>query len=229
MSLASLYKYQTHQVGPDEMWPTLWAKTYVSVGIIGDSTVGKSSIVRRYKEDTFTDAQNRGEEWSTKANVQVVRNVRRRYGFVFRIADAAGQRDLPWFRDFVIAFNQAFVIPFSLTDRKSFDFALELVDCLQTQHYPFVIAANKADLVEQRVVSEDEVRAFAARYRTTAFETSAKTEALSVRESRYATKCSTGTRSWSTSCRSIAVHGVFLSRIMNLVRSPQEILFKRRN
>jgi signal recognition particle receptor subunit beta len=74
----------------------------------------------------------------------------------------------------MIAHNQVSIVVSSLIDPKSLDVALRIVEYLKGGDFCFVIAANKADLVERRSVTHENLTDIAENHQTVVLETSAK-------------------------------------------------------
>ncbi len=101
---------------------------------------------------------------------------------LLEILDTAGQDDFSPLRDSWIRESQAFLLIYSLTDRKSLDYLDTILSQIrrtkedETAVVPIVLAGNKCDLVGQRQVSSAEAAAWAReRGIRTAVEMSAKT------------------------------------------------------
>ncbi len=101
---------------------------------------------------------------------------------LLEVLDTAGQDDFSPLRDSWIRESQAFLLVYSLTDRKSLDYLDTILNQIrrtkedETGAVPIVLAGNKCDLVGQRQVSSGEAAAWAReRGIKTVVEMSAKT------------------------------------------------------
>ncbi|EAY11553.1 Ras family protein [Trichomonas vaginalis G3] len=140
--------------------------------VIGCSGAGKTSILRRLCEDKF----NRG----TQSTVGIeyftyVTNIENKM-VKMMIWDTAGQE-----RFYTIArayFRNALgvILVYDITDRKSFDQLPRWLRDARVEadpHCTVILVGNKCDLKDQRVVSEQEAKEFAAKNELTYIETSA--------------------------------------------------------
>jgi small GTP-binding protein len=142
------------------------------VVIVGSSTVGKSSIVQRLVQNTFTEdgTTTCGAEFYTYTCVVNSETIK------LQIWDTAGQERFrsiskSYFRNAVGA-----VLVYDITNLQSFDDLGEWLTELQTLAAPnsyILLVGNKADLEKQRQVGADLVRSFAERHHLEPVETSA--------------------------------------------------------
>lgn len=142
--------------------------------IIGASGVGKTAILKRLVEDTFTEESQStiGVEFdSTILNIDNKR-------IKLQIWDTAGQER---FRSIAKAYYRnavGVILVFDITERKSFD---ELSSWLNDVHSlcdpnaVIQLIGNKSDLVSQRAVTLSEAEMFASHQKMQYLETSAKT------------------------------------------------------
>ena len=142
--------------------------------IIGDSAVGKSNILLRYINNTFSEdfKSTVGVEFGAK-NLIVNNNTYR-----IQLWDTAGQEN---FRSIARAYYKnsvcAFIV-YDITDHRSFESVLGWIDdCIKqtTKSVLLVLIGNKSDLEEQRKVTYEEGQAFAKSHDMIFMETSAKT------------------------------------------------------
>ena len=141
--------------------------------IIGDSGVGKSNILLRYINNTFSDEFKAtvGVEFGAK-NLEVNNRVYR-----VQIWDTAGQEN---FRSIARAYYKNSVcacIVYDITNRNSFDSIQSWIDDCTKQTAKSVLLlliGNKSDLKDQREVSYEEGEAYAKEHNMLFLETSAK-------------------------------------------------------
>ena len=149
------------------------------VVLIGDSTVGKTSLLCRMKDKTGelpAASTTIGVDFHTTAiNVNgVLVN--------FQLWDTAGQED---FRSITVSFFRNAVagfLVFDVTNRESFDhlniwITEAKLKCNSEQDIVLLLVGNKADLERQREVSHDEAQCFADQHNIDYMETSAKSGA----------------------------------------------------
>lgn len=126
--------------------------------IIGNSGVGKSSILIRFAENQFQDhyLATIGVDFRFKTITIDNKNVK------FQIWDTAGQER---FRTITSAYyrgSQAILLVFDLTDQQSFidihKFWMGEVTQYAERDALLILVGNKSDLIDSRRVAEDEIR-----------------------------------------------------------------------
>jgi small GTP-binding protein len=148
----------------------------VKVVFVGDTGVGKTSILQRYAYDLFKDDNppTIGVAFISK-KVQLAKP---KVCLNFHIWDTAGQER---YRSIAkTQYQDAFatIIVFDVTKRETYDglkeWMREVKENMQDKGV-IVIAANKADLVEEETVAMAEARDYAREANAQLFMTSAKT------------------------------------------------------
>ena len=144
--------------------------------LLGDSAVGKSSLVLRFVRGQFFEYQEStiGAAFLTQTVALNDTTVK------FEIWDTAGQERYHSLAPMYYRGAAAAVVVYDLTSQDSFARAQAWLRELQQQDNPnlvMALAGNKADLADQRQVSEAEARAYAEQNGLLFFETSAKTAA----------------------------------------------------
>eukprot|EP00475_Leptophrys_vorax_P046306 TRINITY_DN989_c0_g1_i1.p1 TRINITY_DN989_c0_g1~~TRINITY_DN989_c0_g1_i1.p1 ORF type:complete len:212 (-),score=76.31 TRINITY_DN989_c0_g1_i1:114-749(-) len=141
--------------------------------LIGDSGVGKSSLLFRFAEDSFTESYTStiGVDFLfRKVNIDGA-NVK------IQIWDTAGQERYRTITSAYYRGAHGIIMVYDVTSKQSFE---HIEDWLRevTQHAsPNTLKAlvgNKADLVSQKVIQEDEAKDFANKLSIPFWETSAK-------------------------------------------------------
>merc|ERR1712159_385040 len=164
-------------------------KVLIKVIILGDSSVGKTSLMNMYVSRKFNNQYKAtiGADFLTK-EVMVTHNGDQRL-VTMQIWDTAGQER---FQSLGVAFYRgadACILVFDVTTKKSFD-ALDtwrdefLVQASPTNpnEFPFVVLGNKIDLKEARVVTMKEAKQYCIQRNIVSdsqpmyWETSAKTK-----------------------------------------------------
>ncbi|NWH23283.1 RB39B protein, partial [Grus americana] len=147
----------------------------VRVIMLGDSTVGKSSLLRRYTEGVFLDAVN--ETVGVDFYVQFVElepGLRGSPGgcsphFSLRLRSVTRS----YYRN-----SAGGMLLFDLTNRASFEsvrrWHREVMDTIQPFHIIFLLVGHKSDLAGQRRVGRKEAETLAASPGVQYVETSAK-------------------------------------------------------
>jgi small GTP-binding protein len=148
--------------------------------IVGSGGVGKTSILKRLVEDSFTEDSIATIGVESESTVIMVENQKVK----LRIWDTAGQER---FRSVAKSYYRkavGVIVVYDLTDRKSFD---ELttwftdIHALGDPNAVIQLVGNKSDLADGRVVTLSEAEEFAEHHRIQYLETSAKAGA-NVRE-----------------------------------------------
>jgi len=148
----------------------------VKVVIVGDSHVGKSSLLVRFADQTFTLGHKGtiGVDFRFRTLVSAKRVVK------LQIWDTAGQER---FRTMTSAYYRGaagFVVCFDLTVRDSFDaissWLEELEAYRENGRSVVVLCGTKADMHHERMVERDEVDALGKRLGLAYFETSSKND-----------------------------------------------------
>eukprot|EP01059_Diplonema_ambulator_P004920 TRINITY_DN1464_c1_g1_i1.p1 TRINITY_DN1464_c1_g1~~TRINITY_DN1464_c1_g1_i1.p1 ORF type:complete len:200 (+),score=34.88 TRINITY_DN1464_c1_g1_i1:97-696(+) len=129
--------------------------------LLGESAVGKSSIVLRFVRQDFLEHQ---EATIGAAFLTQVVNLGDQQSIKFEIWDTAGQERYKSLAPMYYRGAAAAVIVYDITDMNSFVRAKNWVQELQRQGDNSVVialAGNKSDLAENRVVESAEAQAYA--------------------------------------------------------------------
>ncbi|MFO8020753.1 MAG: GTP-binding protein [Promethearchaeia archaeon] len=124
--------------------------------IIGDHEVGKTSLVRRFVENKFSD------DYRATIGLNIMSHSFDLYGNDVKVAlyDVGAQKYFKRFRKTYYNGAQAAFIVFDLTNRKTFEnievWFKELIDFIGDQDLPVVIVGNKKDLKDQRDIEYQE-------------------------------------------------------------------------
>ena len=145
------------------------------VVLVGDAEVGKTSLTTRFAYGTFTDGyiSTLGVDFIVKSlplNNYIVK---------LQAWDTAGQERYAGVRPIYYRGAKGALLVFDITMRQSFVNADKWYDQIRKfsgNDVPIILVGNKIDLVDSRVISTDEVQAYAAQKGMPYFETSAKTD-----------------------------------------------------
>ncbi len=148
--------------------PGLYQK---KICLLGEFAVGKTSLIRRYVEGRFD------EKYLTTVGTVVTRKVVAVRGYTVNLLiwDLAGGRDFSRSRNLVGVAGGLLVC--DLTRADTLD-ALRGYAQLINQENPdvtLILLANKADLIDERVVTDEQLRAVAHELQAPLFFTSART------------------------------------------------------
>ena len=149
-------------------------KIKVKLILVGETTVGKTSIINQYIDKTFKE-----EYMMTIGKEKSLKNINLEGKEVsLEICDTAGQIDYRAINKIFMKNTDIALIIYDITNRKSFE---ELTNWIYSvnqsnnnKNVIFGIAANKSDLYEQKVINKKEGEEFAKNNNALFFETSAK-------------------------------------------------------
>ncbi|MFW9831068.1 MAG: GTP-binding protein [Candidatus Thorarchaeota archaeon] len=147
--------------------------TYIfKVPVAGDGAVGKTSLIVRYTQGTFTDTYKMtiGTSFAVKTvDLETVM-------VKLQIWDLAGQPHFGGVRPLFYQGSTGVIYVFSVADRASFDHLSGWLEEARKNsgNVPGILIGNKSDLIDQRVVSREEAEAFADQAGLLYIETSAK-------------------------------------------------------
>ena len=144
--------------------------------LLGESSVGKSSLVLRFVKGQFHEFQEStiGAAFLTQT-VQIDDTTVK-----FEIWDTAGQERYHSLAPMYYRGAQAAIVVYDITNKETFQKAQTWIKELQRQASPNIVialAGNKLDLAGKRAVSYDEAKAYADECSLLFMETSAKTAA----------------------------------------------------
>mmetsp|Transcript_14635 Transcript_14635/g.20330 ORF Transcript_14635/g.20330 Transcript_14635/m.20330 type:complete len:208 (+) Transcript_14635:67-690(+) len=153
-------------------------KTLLKVIILGDSGVGKTSLMNQYVHHKFSSQYKAtiGADFLIK-HVSVEEKLT-----TLQIWDTAGQER---FQSLGVAFyrgSDCCVLVFDVTDSKSFanldiwkrEFLQYAGDSQSSSEFPFVVLGNKCDMLEARQVTKSQAQEWCEQNKIPYFETSAK-------------------------------------------------------
>jgi Ras-related protein Rab-1A len=129
--------------------------------LIGDVCVGKSSIMRRYIENTFVRdyRANIGVEFKVKSLV-----LDSKTGADLQIWDTAGQERYKTITKQYYKGSNGILLVYDITERKTFsnlNFWIDDIKMDGPENLVFIIIGNKSDMVDKRKVSTEEGENFA--------------------------------------------------------------------
>jgi small GTP-binding protein len=144
--------------------------------LLGESSVGKSSLVLRFVKGQFHEFQEStiGAAFLTQT-VQIDDTTVK-----FEIWDTAGQERYHSLAPMYYRGAQAAIVVYDITNKETFQKAQTWIKELQRQASPNIVialAGNKLDLASKRAVSYEEAKAYADESSLLFMETSAKTAA----------------------------------------------------
>ena len=146
------------------------------VVLIGESGVGKTSIINRYISDTFSPVLTAtpGASFATKTVFLKEYN----QSIKFEIWDTAGQEKYKAITKNLFLKVMGAIIIYDITSEKSFTNLKSWVQMIKEEcgsHMQIIMVGNKSDLIDQRKISEEEATNYAKEQKIEYIETSCKT------------------------------------------------------
>jgi len=140
--------------------------------LTGDGGVGKSSLVLRYFDDTFTEQFISTIGVDYKAKILDIDDKK----VNIKVWDTAGQERFRTLTSQYYRGAQVVIIVFDVTKKQSFDnLRLWIRDAVSNVEAKIVIIGNKLDKSEKRKVTTQEAMMFVSTYEVSYFETSCLT------------------------------------------------------
>ncbi|XP_067878978.1 GTP-binding protein Rit1 isoform X1 [Heterodontus francisci] len=140
--------------------------------MLGAGGVGKSAMTMQFISHRFLDYHDPTIEDAYKTRVRIDDESAH-----LDILDTAGQAEFTAMRDQYMRGGEGFIICYSITDRRSFQEAVEFKQLIyrvrHTYDIPVVLVGNKSDLGNLRQVSKEEGTVLAREFNCPFFETSA--------------------------------------------------------
>ena len=141
--------------------------------IIGDSGVGKSSILLRFTDNIFTESfiSTIGVDFKVKT-ISIDNKI-----IKLQIWDTAGQERFKTITSSYYRGGHGIIIVFDLTNRVSFEnisMWLNEIKSFNGNDLPKLLVGNKSDLCDDRIINQTEIKEFAEKNKLIYFETSSK-------------------------------------------------------
>ena len=148
-------------------------RTAISISIFGETAVGKTCIC-----STFLGLEFRGEHLTTVGIEKMSSSIKTEDGVELKLKlwDTAGQERFKSVSVKNIRYSQAAVVVFDLTDKTSFEKISYWIKEIReiSPKVPIGLFGNKSDLVDKRVVTQEEINDLCKEENLVYFETSAK-------------------------------------------------------
>jgi len=150
-------------------------KYIIKICLLGDANVGKTSLVYRFVENKFR------ENYKSTLGVNLLKKdlMLDEFGKVSaQIWDLGGQESFKNLRKLYLEGANGALLIFDTTKRKTFDNCNEWIQNFRDTRgpdNPIILIANKIDLGDKILVSEEDVRQFAQKNNVDFLLTSAKT------------------------------------------------------
>ncbi|MEM3851518.1 MAG: Rab family GTPase [Methanomassiliicoccales archaeon] len=147
--------------------------------LVGDTNVGKTSLIRRYVLDTFDDKYTSTIGTKvTKKNVTLKREDGKESIMSILIWDIMGQKGFrELLRESYFYGAEGAVCVCDVTSKDTLEELKYWIRSMEsvTGHIPLIFVGNKCDLTDKQLVSRQDLERFATAYGARSFLTSAKT------------------------------------------------------
>ena len=150
------------------------ARKKFNINFLGDTTVGKTSIIKRHVNKTFD------ENAIATIGIDNIKDEREfdKKKYSFKIYDTAGQERYKSISLNYIKLGDGFLLVFSVDNRETFDkldeWVQNIYDSVPVEEKVIFLVGNKIDSPD-RVITKEEAEAYAKKKNFTYYETSAKT------------------------------------------------------
>ena len=145
----------------------------IKLAILGDSTVGKTSICKVFFNYEFDQ-----EQLTTIGQVRFEKKIKMKDDIELKLIiwDTAGQERFHNIAITACKSAQGILVCYDLTKRTTFDRIKIWLDEINNRYkdIPIVLLGNKCDMVDERQITEKEAKESAEKYSLPFFETSAK-------------------------------------------------------
>ena len=145
----------------------------LKIVMLGDTTVGKTSIINSYLNKDFSQ--------DMLSNIGIDKNnkkIKMKDGNEIKLViwDTAGQERFHSVATSTIKSAQGVIVSFDLTNEKTFKSVSRWLNDIKdnNNNIPILLFGNKCDMLEQRVVEEKDIDTFVSRNKLIYYETSAK-------------------------------------------------------
>ena len=135
----------------------------ICIMTLGNSSVGKTSFILRFTQNTYTDSYlaTVGYDFKTKD----IKIKGKKYKLF--LYDTAGQERYKSLAPNMIRKSDGIIIMYDITNYSSFNSVPEYIDKikeLKGDKFPIILIGNKIDKERERLVSEDEGKSLAEQY-----------------------------------------------------------------
>ncbi|XP_066927817.1 GTP-binding protein Di-Ras2-like [Clytia hemisphaerica] len=144
---------------------------YYDVAVLGETACGKSSIIERLVNGSFTQTYT---PTAAEVHMTTLHEDNRRVACL-QLFDTAGGFQFPMMLRLTITKCQAFVVVYSVDSQRSLDVAITQIQEIQNikgKHFPCILVGSKCDLVAEREITFDKGLQTAVSYGCAYIETS---------------------------------------------------------
>ena len=147
--------------------------------LLGDPSVGKTSLIKKYVLDVFDDKylSTLGTKITSKKLIFQENEKSRNVDLALMIWDIMGQKEYTLIHETAYQGAKGAIVVCDLTRKETFENLNNWISSLfnVTQIVPLIIVGNKSDLKDKVQYGEPELREIAAAYQAPYYITSAKT------------------------------------------------------
>ena len=147
----------------------------IKIGCFGDSSVGKTYLIRKYVNDiTNIDSTITTAGIDYYATKRILSNGKK---YKITIYDTAGQEKYKSLSLYSIRHCDGVILMYDITKKDSFNSVSEWINNIydiKEKNFPFILVGNKCDLKDEREISEEEGLEAAEKYKTKYFEVSSR-------------------------------------------------------
>ena len=145
----------------------------ISIMVLGNSSVGKTSFILRFTENEYKDTYISTIGIDFKIKYIKINDIR--YKVLFY--DTAGQERFHSIAPSIIKKVHGIIIMYDITDILSFDSIREIIESINEEKgkdFPMILIGNKIDLENEREIKKEEAEELAEKYGMEFFEISNK-------------------------------------------------------
>ena len=135
----------------------------ICIMTLGISSVGKTSFILRFTQNTYTDSYLATVGYDFKSKNIIIKGKK----YKLLLYDTAGQERYKSLAPNMIRKSDGIIIMYDITNYSSFDSVPEFIDKikeLKGDNFPIILIGNKIDKERERLVSEDEGKSLAEQY-----------------------------------------------------------------
>jgi len=149
-------------------------ESIIKILLIGNSGVGKTNFIFRFIDNSYTAAYLSTVGFDFKS--KIIKLPKSKKTVKLQIWDTAGQERYISVNKNLFLKVQGILLFYSITDRESFDDINKWVDIIKDtcELLPIILIGNKIDDKDNRIVSEDEGKKLAKKYKLEFMECSGK-------------------------------------------------------
>ena len=148
----------------------------VKICLLGDSSVGKTSLIRRYVMDIFDDKYITTLGTKVSKKQLIINKGSNEINLMFSIWDVLGQKDFKKIQVMAFKGSKGALLVCDITRKETLDNLLTWGKRLKatTGEIPLIILANKSDLTDEYDCSEKDLKSYSKKLNAPILKTSAK-------------------------------------------------------